>query len=61
MVKESLSQSRIEVFQKKLFSGFSYDGKKSKVGDEQEKKKKKKVGQNVRYRFYIALIEAGQY
>ena len=46
--KEGGEDHRFEHYGKKLFS--SYDEKKSKVGDEQEKKKNSKAGQSVRYR-----------
>ena len=46
--KEGEEDHRFEHHGEKLFS--SYDEKKSKVGDEQGKKKKQKAGQSVRYR-----------
>ena len=46
--KEGKEDHRFEHHGKKHFS--SYDKKKSKVGDEQGKKKKKKAGESVRYR-----------
>jgi len=48
--KEGEEDHRFEHHGKNLFS--SYDEKKSKVGDEQEKKKKKNAGQSVRYRWW---------
>ena len=48
--KEGEEDHRFEHHGKNLFS--SYDEKKSKVGDEQEKKKKKNAGQSVCYRWW---------